>query len=181
MLKFKQQIKWQFILFSETTTQMDTIVKSINGDVFQYIEDSLDEIHSESETLESESSLQVTMPNITMHHEDLISNDIIYYDHELTGAESEDMVAEPSELKFIVYPSNNTETDPFLEFVNSNTVDKDALEQEEHVEVITSIPNEETDEQIENVMNHNTKLVGILKNTLEMQAFLFDKLFSYLF
>lgn len=159
---------------------MQTIVKSINGDVFQYIEDSLDKIHADSETLESESSLQVTMPNITKNHEDLISNDIIYYDHELT-AESEDMVAEPSEVKFIVYPSKGEGTDTFLEFINNNTAAKDVFEHEENVEVITSAPSEVTDEQIEDVMNHNTKLVGILKNTLEMQAFLFDKLFSYLF
>jgi len=166
--------------YAETTTEMDTIVKSVNGDVFEYIEDSLDVINSESETLESESSLQVIMPNITKNHEDLISNDIIYYDHELNGAESEDMIAEPSEVKFIVYPSNDTETDPFLDFVN-NKKDKDVIENIEDVEVITSMPNEVTDEQIKDVMNHNTKLVGILKNTLEMQAFLFDKLFSYLF
>ena len=159
---------------------MQTIVQSINGDVFKYIEDYLDKIHANSETLESESSLQVTMPNITKNHEDLISNDIIYYDHELT-AESEDMVAEPSEVKFIVYPSKGGGTDTFLEFINNNTAAKDVFEHEDHVEVITSFPNEVTDEQIEDVMNHNTKLVGILKNTLEMQAFLFDKLFSYLF
>ena len=38
-----------------------------------------------------------------------------------------------------------------------------------------------TDEQLDNVMEHNNKLVGVLKNTLEMQAFLFDKLLSYIF
>ena len=158
---------------------MQTIVKSINGDVFQYIEDSLDDVHAASETLESQSLLQVTMPNISTHHEDLISNDIIYYDHELT----EDMVAEPSEVKFIVYPSKNSETDTFLEFVNNNTAGKDEVDDDddEQVEVITASHSEVTDEQIEDVMNHNTKLVGILKNTLEMQAFLFDKLFSYIF
>ena len=155
-------------------------MKSINGDVFQYIEDSLDDINDASEIVESESSLQVTMPKESKHHEDLISNDIIYYDHELTGsAETEDMVVEPSEVKFIVYPSNNsTEIDPFLEFVNSKT--KPVVE-EEYVEIVTPSDTEVADEQIKDVMNHNTKLVGILKNTLEMQAFLFDKLFSYLF
>ena len=40
---------------------------------------------------------------------------------------------------------------------------------------------EVTDEQLDNVMEHNNKLVGVLKNTLEMQAYLFDKLFSYIF
>ena len=40
---------------------------------------------------------------------------------------------------------------------------------------------EVTDEQLDNVMEHNNKLVGVLKNTLEMQAFLFDKLLSYIF
>jgi len=165
----------------ETTTQMQTIVKSVNGDIFQYIEDTLDDIHGASETVESESTLQVTMPNITENHEDLISNDIIYYDHELTGAETEDMLAEPSEVKFIVYPSKNTDTDTFLDFVNDNTAGKDVFPHEDNLEVITALPIDVTDEQIDDVMNHNTKLVGILKNTLEMQAFLFDKLFSYMF
>ena len=36
-------------------------------------------------------------------------------------------------------------------------------------------------EQIDNVMEHNNKLVGVLKNTLEMQAALFDKLLSFIF
>ena len=40
---------------------------------------------------------------------------------------------------------------------------------------------EVTDEQLDNVMEHNNKLVGVLKNTLEMQAYLFDKLLSYIF
>ena len=39
----------------------------------------------------------------------------------------------------------------------------------------------DTDTKIDNVLENNNKLVGILKNTLEMQSFLFDKLFSYLF
>jgi len=158
-------------------------VKSINGDVFQYIEDSLDDSKSSPDMLESESTMLVTMPNITKNHEDLITSDIIYYDHEITDNESYDMVAEPSEVKFVVYPSNEieAETDPFLEFVNNNKEDEDAIEQKDIVEVITSMPSEVTDEQIKDVMNHNTKLVGILKNTLEMQAFLFDKLFSYIF
>ena len=40
---------------------------------------------------------------------------------------------------------------------------------------------EVTDEQLDNVMEHNNKLVSVLKNTLEMQAYLFDKLLSYIF
>ena len=40
---------------------------------------------------------------------------------------------------------------------------------------------EVTDEQLDNVMEHNNKLVGVLQNTLEMQAYLFDKLLSYIF
>ena len=40
---------------------------------------------------------------------------------------------------------------------------------------------EVTDEQLDNVMEHNNKLVGVLKNTLEMQAALFDKLLSFIF
>ena len=40
---------------------------------------------------------------------------------------------------------------------------------------------EVTDEQLDNVMDHNNKLVSVLKNTLEMQAYLFDKLLSYIF
>ena len=40
---------------------------------------------------------------------------------------------------------------------------------------------EVTDDEIEDVLDHNNKLVGIIKNTMEMQAFLFDKLLNYLF
>ena len=40
---------------------------------------------------------------------------------------------------------------------------------------------EVTGDQIDNVMEHNNKLVGVLKNTLEMQAALFDKLLSFIF
>ena len=40
---------------------------------------------------------------------------------------------------------------------------------------------EVTGDQIDNVMEHNNKLVGVLKNTLEMQAYLFDKLLGYIF
>lgn len=40
---------------------------------------------------------------------------------------------------------------------------------------------EVTDDEIEEVLDHNNKLVGIIKNTMEMQAFLFDKLLNYLF
>merc|ERR1712013_317844 len=162
--KLRKQKKSDNRSYPESTTQMQTIVKSINGDVFQYIEDSLDDVLGASDILESESLLQVTMPNISTHNENLISNDIIYYDHELT----EDMVAEPSEVKFIVYPSKDSETDTFLEFVNNNTAGKDVSDDDDDVEVITASHSEVTDEQIEDVMNHNTKLVGILKNTLEM-------------
>ena len=40
---------------------------------------------------------------------------------------------------------------------------------------------EVTEEQLDNVMEHNNKIVGVLQNTLEMQAYLFDKLLSYIF
>ena len=43
------------------------------------------------------------------------------------------------------------------------------------------VESEVTDEQLDNVMEHNNKLVGVLQNTLEMQAYLFDKLLSYIF
>ena len=38
-----------------------------------------------------------------------------------------------------------------------------------------------SDEKMATVIQHNNKLVNILKNTVEMQAFLFDKLLNYLF
>ena len=39
----------------------------------------------------------------------------------------------------------------------------------------------ETEQDIDNVIDHNDKLVGVIKNTLEMQSFLFDKLLNYFF
>ena len=38
-----------------------------------------------------------------------------------------------------------------------------------------------SDQKMATVIQHNNKLVNILKNTVEMQAFLFDKLLNYLF
>ena len=38
-----------------------------------------------------------------------------------------------------------------------------------------------SDQKMATVIQHNNKLVNILKNTVEMQAFLFDKLLKYLF
>ena len=50
------------------------------------------------------------------------------------------------------------------------------------IEVITPISSEEefvTKEKIEDVMEKNNKIVDILKNTLYMQSFLFNKFFGY--
>ena len=56
-----------------------------------------------------------------------------------------------------------------------------SLEDVESEGVFDESESEVTDEQLDNVMEHNNKLVGVLKNTLEMQAYLFDKLLSYIF
>lgn len=130
------------------------VVKSVDGDVFQYIEDSLDLINNDLETLDSVSTLQVSLPSQGGEREDLITNDIIYYDHELPAEK-----AQESEEKKIAEPTRSPAT----------------------VEVTTRAGELVTDEQINNVMDHNNKLAVILKNTLEMQAFLFHKLFKYIF
>ena len=49
------------------------------------------------------------------------------------------------------------------------------------IEEVTNEVEDVTDDEIEDVLDHNNKLVGIIKNTMEMQAFLFDKLLNYLF
>ena len=129
-------------------------VKSVDGDVFQYIEDSLDLINNDLETLDSVSTLQVSLPSRGGDHEDLITNDIIYYDHELPAEK-----AQESEEKKIAELTSSPAT----------------------VAMTTRAGELVTDEQINNVMDHNNTLAVILKNTLEMQAFLFHKLFKYIF
>ena len=47
--------------------------------------------------------------------------------------------------------------------------------------VIDRDPEDHTDQDIENVIESNDKLVGVIKNTLQMQSFLFDKLLNYFF
>ena len=62
----------------------------------------------------------------------------------------------------------------YVDYDDLVTAESTVVEDDELVEDVT-------DEEIEDVMEHNNKLVGIIKNTMEMQAFLFDKLLNYLF
>ena len=67
---------------------------------------------------------------------------------------------------------------------NAETVDdqtEDDETEDAETEDVFEDKSEVTDEQLDNVMEHNNKLVAVLKNTLEMQAYLFDKLLSYIF
>ena len=64
--------------------------------------------------------------------------------------------------------------------VDRNDVDESENESDDNIEP-TDEQNLDTGDKIDNVMEHNNHLVDVMKNTLEMQAFLFDKLFSYLF
>ena len=62
-------------------------------------------------------------------------------------------------------------------------VDRNDINESQKDDIAEPTDEEEdnTVDKIDNVMEHNNQLVDVMKNTLEMQAFLFDKLFSYLF
>ena len=62
-----------------------------------------------------------------------------------------------------------------------SVVDRNEVDESDNKDEDENDEEDDTGDKIDDVMEHNNQLVGVLKNTLEMQAFLFDKLFSYLF
>lgn len=62
-------------------------------------------------------------------------------------------------------------------------VNRNDIDESEKDDIVAATDEEEdnTEDKIDNVIEHNNQLVDVMKNTLELQAFLFDKLFSYLF
>ena len=62
-----------------------------------------------------------------------------------------------------------------------SVVDRNEVDESDNKDEDKNDEEDDTGDKIDDVMEHNNQLVGVLKNTLEMQAFLFDKLFSYLF
>ena len=161
--------------------------KVVSGDIIYY--------DGGTDDLEEETVAEALTRKIGHAAEEDSAENVIFDDFEETV---EDMVVDESQNSFIVYPSNyiagfdkganghilsNIDSiDPHEDFVMSEIDDFVTSPIDLNtVEVITPLSEElVTDQKMEEVMNSNTKIVSMLENTLEMQAYLFNKFFSYI-
>ena len=161
--------------------------KVVSGDIIYY--------DGGTDDLEEETVAEALTRKIGHAAKEELAESMISDDFEETV---EDMLVDESQNSFIVYPSNyiagfdKGANGHELSNINNINPDEDFVMSEiddfvtspidlNTVEVITP-PSEElvTDQKMEEVMNSNTKIVSMLENTLEMQAYLFNKFFSYI-
>jgi len=145
---------------------------------------------TEAEVLQPEAqTLRVSMENV--NQDKVVSSDIIYYDETMVNSKenNEFEITKANEMNneledsFIVYPSNYIAGFDEIEEKEDESAENEPITSND-IQIVEGITTPTTDlgteQNLQDVMNHNTKIVSILQNTLEMQAFLFDKFFGYI-